>query len=49
MVGGKLVFARRVNHPPAKERLFLRSSLDDMRDQIITRLSSAAKTAAKAA
>lgn len=49
MVGGKLVFAQRVNHPPAKERSFLRSSLNDMRDQIIARLSSAAKTAAKAA
>jgi phage gpG-like protein len=35
--GGKQVFARRVNHPGSKipERSFLRSSLDEMRPEIV--------------
>ena len=34
IVGGSSVFARRVNHPPAIERSFLRSSLDEMTESI---------------
>jgi phage gpG-like protein len=49
MVGGRLVFARYVNHPPAKERSFMRSSFDDMRDEIAARLTVAARAGAEAA
>ncbi len=36
MMGGKMVFAKRVNHPGSvmPERSFLRSSLEDMREEI---------------
>jgi hypothetical protein len=34
VVGGTRVFARRVNHPPAQERSYLRSSLDEMAESI---------------
>jgi phage gpG-like protein len=39
-IGGKQVLARRVNHPGSKipERSFLRSSLTDMRDEIVAGL-----------
>lgn len=35
MVGGSSVFARRVNHPPAIERSYMRSSLDEMSQSIM--------------
>lgn len=37
MMGGKQIFVKRVNHPGSKipERSFLRSSLTDMRDEIV--------------
>lgn len=41
MSGGQEVFARVVNHPPAKERSFMRSSLRDMRAEIIERMRGA--------
>ena len=49
MVGGRLVFARSVNHPPAKERSFMRSSFNDMRDEIAGRLTAAARAGAEEA
>ena len=33
-----VVFARKVNHPPAKERSYLRSSLAEMEDEIYAQL-----------
>jgi phage gpG-like protein len=48
MIGGTRVFARSVNHPPAKERSFMRSSLDEMRDQIVASLTAAARAAVEA-
>lgn len=39
--GGKDFFAKIVHHPPAKMRSFARSSLADMRDQIIAGLREA--------
>jgi phage gpG-like protein len=43
MAGGKLVFAKRVHHPGATipERSFLRSSLTDMREEIVSGLKQA--------
>ena len=38
VVGGAVVFARHVNHPPALERSFLRSSLDEMAESIMAAL-----------
>ena len=38
MLGGKQVFARRVQHPPIQERSFMRSSLEEMRPGIIAGL-----------
>lgn len=41
IVGGSVVFARHVeNHPPALERSYLRSSLDEMTEAIYTELQS---------
>ena len=47
MMGGKQVFAKRVNHPGSTmpERSFLRSSLRDRRDPIVTGLQKAAAEA----
>lgn len=41
LVGGKSVFAKRVNHPGSTmpERSFMRSSLADMRDEIVRELT----------
>jgi len=49
-MGGKQVFARRVHHPGSKipERSYLRSSLKDMRDEIITGLNEAVAEVVKA-
>jgi hypothetical protein len=35
-IGDRVVFAKRVNHPPAVERSFMRSALDDLRATIAT-------------
>ena len=45
VMGGKDVFAKRVNHPGSQmpERSFMRSSLRDLRDEIIDRLQAAVK------
>lgn len=37
---GKQVFTKLVNHPPAKERSYLRSSLEEMQDQIYTEIKA---------
>ncbi len=44
VVGGAQLFARRVEHPGSliPERSYLRSSLDDMRDEILAALADAA-------
>jgi phage gpG-like protein len=44
LVGGSLHFARRVQHPGSTipERSYLRSSLDEMRDEIVAALATAA-------
>ena len=44
VIGGAQVFARRVEHPGSliPERSYLRSSLDDMRDEIVAALAEAA-------
>ena len=44
MAGGALHFARKVEHPGSviPERAYLRSSLDDMRDDIVAALAGAA-------
>jgi hypothetical protein len=44
MAGGALRFARKVEHPGSliPERSYLRSSLDDMRDEILSALAGAA-------
>jgi len=44
VIGGAQVFARRVEHPGSliPERSYLRSSLDDMRDEIVAALADAA-------
>src|SRR5215831_18666964 len=44
-VGGKEVFARRVNHPGSQmpERSFLRSSLSDMKEQIVREMQDAVR------
>lgn len=44
MIGGKKIFARRVHHPGSRmpTRSFLRSSLAEMRPEIVTGLSEAA-------
>lgn len=34
-IGGQTVFARRVQHPPIAERSFMRTGLQDMRQQIV--------------
>jgi hypothetical protein len=36
--GGAKIFARRVVHPPIKQRSFMRSSLDEMTNQIVSDL-----------
>lgn len=45
MMGGKQVFARRVNHPGSRipERSFLRSSMRDMREEITVGLQEAVR------
>lgn len=40
MMNGKIVFARKVIHPPLPERSFMRSGLDDMRAGITTSLQT---------
>lgn len=49
MMGGKQVFAKRVNHPGSTmpERSFLRSSLADMRAEIVRGLQDAARQGVK--
>jgi phage gpG-like protein len=44
VIGGVQLFARRVEHPGSliPERSYLRSSLDDMRDEIVAALAEAA-------
>lgn len=42
MVGGNPVFAKSVNHPPAVERSFLRSSLDEIQAEVYADLSKTA-------
>ncbi len=44
VIGGAQLFARRVEHPGSliPERSYLRSSLDDMRDEIVAALADAA-------
>ena len=44
VIGGAQLFARRVEHPGSliPERSYLRSSLDDMRDEILAALAEAA-------
>lgn len=42
VVDGKLVITRRVNHPPALQRSFLRSTLDEMGDYIFEELNQTA-------
>jgi len=51
MMGGQLVFFRRVHHPGSNipERSYMRSSLDDMRDILIARMTAAVRETAKAA
>lgn len=45
MMGGKEIFAKRVNHPGSQmpERSYMRSSLADLRDDIVDRLQAAVK------
>lgn len=45
MMGGKMAFAKRVNHPGSQmpERSFMRSALADMRNTISDRLQAAVK------
>ena len=38
IAGGTLVFAKHVNHPPALERSYLRSSLDEMMGEVMAGL-----------
>lgn len=47
--GGQMVFARRVNHPGSlmPERSFMRSSLKDMKDEIIQKMTLAVREGAK--
>ena len=47
LMGGKLVFAKRVNHPGSKiqERSYARSSLAEMKDEIVQGMSAAANRA----
>jgi phage gpG-like protein len=45
--GGSPVFRKKVVHPPAKERSFMRYSLREMRDEIIKRMSAAVQGATK--
>ena len=49
MMGGKMVFAKRVNWPGATmpERSFMRSSLADMRDEIVQKMTQAVQEGAK--
>ena len=49
MIGGKQVFAKVVHHPGSQmpERSFLRSSLSDMRQEILDGLEFAVKGALK--
>ena len=49
MMGGKQVFAKRVNHPGSQmpERSFMRSSLADMRGEIVEGLTQAVKEATR--
>jgi len=41
IVGGSVVFAKHVNHPPAIQRSFMQSSLDEMTETIYAELESA--------
>lgn len=45
MLGGKLIIRKAVLHPPIKKRSFMRSSLDEMRAQIISDLQAAVNEA----
>lgn len=47
MMGGKQVFFKRVQHPGSRmpERSYLRSSLDDMRDQIVSEIGNTLREA----
>ncbi len=47
MVGGKVVFAKSVNHRPMPMRSFMRSSLDDQRAQIAETLQAAVAEASQ--
>lgn len=40
-IGGTVIFARRVNHPPALERSFMRSSMEERRAWIVQGLRDA--------
>jgi hypothetical protein len=42
--GGAKTFAKQVMHPPIQQRSFMRSSLDDMRAEIIAELGSVEET-----
>lgn len=48
-MAGKMVFAKRVNHPGSNmpERSFMRSSLADMKDEIIERMTQAVQEGTK--
>lgn len=41
VMGGATVFAKHVWHPPAQERSYLRSSLDDMEQKAVAKLQAA--------
>jgi hypothetical protein len=41
LVGGKDVFTGKILHPPLREHSFLRSSLDDMKEDIVSGLGDA--------
>ncbi len=41
LIGDKVVFAKRVTHPPVAERSFLRSARDEMREDFISGLQDA--------
>lgn len=51
VMGGRNVFARRVNHPGSQmpERSFMRTSLQEMRDEIVRSLSEAPLEAMRSA
>jgi len=45
VMGGKDIFAKRVNHPPLPQRSFMASSLAEMREEIITSVQQTAREA----